>query len=94
MINNNEQLFSWIISIYIGFIYSFLLKYFYLLTRNKRKIYKILLSFIFILLVTIFIIYVYYKINGGIIHYSYILFWILGYYMFFIVKSHVNRHKK
>ena len=94
MIDNNLQLISWFSSIFIGFIYSFLILLYKKIIYNKAIIIKILSSIGLILLFSLLLIYFYYKVNGGYVHYSFIVFWICGGYLFYLVKSHVNRHKK
>lgn len=94
MIDNNVQLLSWGVSIFIGFIYTFLLNILKKLTININFIYRLLFSFLFVLMVTILFISIYYKVNSGLIHYSYVVFWLSGGYLFYVVKSYVKRHKK
>lgn len=93
MIDNNIQLLSWLISVLIGFIYALAICLFKRITINKRKLFKIFCSILFICIFSIFSIYVYYIVNGGIIHYSFLVFWVCGSYLFHIVKSYVKRHE-
>jgi hypothetical protein len=94
MIDNNLQLYSWIFSIMVGFLYAFSFHFFYKYTFCKRNIIKIILSFFYVITITFCGIFSYYKVNGGYIHYSFLVFWILGAYIFNIVKCTVKRHKK
>ena len=91
--NSNLQLCSWIISCVIGFLYSFSLYVFKTLTIKFSVIAKVFLSLIYVVFMSISIIYTYYKVNMGYINYSYVVFWVLGFSLFNIVKSYVKRHK-
>lgn len=94
MINNNIQLLSWFFSIIAGFVYSIFLFLFSIFIKSMSKLLKIFLSSIFVIIISTFMIYAYYKINNGFIHYSYLVFWLIGYYLFYLVKSNVKRQKK
>lgn len=93
MISGTFQLFSWISSIFLGFIYGFISNKFIKFTRGLRLIYRLFLDIIYVIICSALLIFIYYKINGGYIHYSYLIFWSIGYYLFFLVKSCVKRHK-
>ena len=79
MINNYVQLYSWILSIIIGFIYSIILRVYFLIIRNRRFSIRMLLHFLLITLISSLIVICYLEFNGNLLHYSYILFWIIGY---------------
>ena len=94
MISSGLQLYSWFVSVLIGFIYASFLNLF--IRYNKRKSIPLMIikSAIFIITCVVLLIFIYYKCNNGYIHYSFLIFWIIGFYLFLVVKSYVKRHKK
>ena len=94
MISVKLQLYSWITSVVIGFFYFLFL---FLTTKfiiRKNIIMRIILYTLFVVITSILLMYLYYLVNGGIIHYTFVLFWCVGYYLFFIVKQRVKTYKK
>ena len=90
MINTYLQLYSWILSFFIGIIYGFILDLFIKYTVINNVIIKVFKDVAFVFVMSILLIYIYYKFNGGYIHYGYLLFFILGYVFNNIVKNRVN----
>ncbi len=94
MISSPIQLYSLFFSVLLGSLYNFILNL-YLIKINYKKIYfRCVFHTIFILFISIIVINIYFKINGGFIHYSYLLFWIIGYFITNKVKLYVKQQKK
>lgn len=91
MISSNIQLLSFFISVCIGFMYF----YFYRIVFNrlwfKTKMFIFLKDIIYILIVSTISIYVYYIVNNGYVHYSYVIFWVIGYMIGLKVNNYVKR---
>lgn len=94
MISSNIQLLSWLISIVIGFIYYHILNAFYRFTSRYGLFIRIFFDIFLIFIVTSLLIYIYLKVNNGFIHYSFVIFWFLGYLLSNIVNIYVKRQKK
>lgn len=94
MINSNLQLFSWIISLFIGFIYYFILNYIYIRLNFKNIFLKLIIDIFYIFITFVILSYIYYKINNGVIHYGYPIFYVIGYYLANRVNICVKRLKK
>lgn len=94
MINNYLQLSSWIISILLGFIYYYFINVIVTKLNSHNIIIKIFIDTLYILIISLLLIYIYYKFNGGYIHYGYPLFYTLGYIAAKIVNKSVNMLKK
>lgn len=94
MISSNTQLFSLFISLIIGFVYYFVMKYIISKFNSCNLFLKIIIDLLYVLLLSLIIIYIYYKVNGGYIHFSYPLFYVCGYYAAFIVNKYVKIHGK
>ena len=92
MINSNIQLFSFISSIMIGFIYCYLYKYYFKIFKKQKIIFLIFIDALFIIINLVSLIFLYMRINGGYIHYSFIIFWIIGYLVAIKVNKYVKRH--
>ncbi len=76
-----EQLLSFIISILYGFFYFFTLKISYNYLYCKKKIYKMLNSFLFQFLHTIIYFKIYYFVNFGQVNVYFIIITIIVYFM-------------
>ena len=94
MINSNLQLFSWIISLFIGFIYYFILNYIYIRLNFRNIFLKLIIDISYIFITFVILSYTYYKINNGVIHYGYPIFYVIGYYLANRVNICVKRLKK
>lgn len=92
MISSSLQLYSWFISLIIGAVYYYINSIFIFRFKPKLLVLRLIYYSIFVFIVSFSLIYIYYKINNGYIHYSYPIFWIIGYYISFKVKSYVNLH--
>lgn len=92
--NNFQQLDSWFVSFIIGFLYYLFLNYFILFFNSRNLFIRIVLDSFYIFIVSIGIIYFYFKYNNGYIHYGYPLFYILGYYVSKKVNYRVKALKK
>ena len=93
MIDNKLQLYIWFISIIVGFIYASFLNLFIKSNKGKKLPLIIIQSIIFIIICVLLLMRIYYICNNGHIHYSYLIFWIIGYHLFLLVKFNVKRHK-
>ena len=94
MISSNIQLLSWLVSIVIGLIYYHIINVFYRFTSRYRLFIRIFFDILFIFILTSLFIYIYLKVNNGFIHYSFVIFWFLGYLLSNIVNIYVKRQKK
>ena len=94
MINAYLQLLSWIISFIIGIIYGFISSIYFDLLKKRSFFIKLVCDILFVITISTVLSVLYFKVNYGFIHYSYIIFWFFGYYVNFKVKFKVKRHKK
>lgn len=92
--DNVTQLSSWLVSFVIGFVYYFLLNYIIIKINSKNIFIKIFLDTIYVILISLVLIYIYYWFNGGYIHYGYPIFYLLGYLAAKKVNRCVKRLKK
>lgn len=88
------QLISFLFSLLFGMLFSFFSRYHYNLVYKLKKIWQYLLSFLFILDVSLLYILLLYYINNGIVHIYFLAFTIMGYclekYSYNYVKCHVK----
>ena len=94
MISSSIQILSWFVSLIIGSIYYFYLKFILCKINSKNIILKFSLDVIYVLFFTYVVINVYYKLNGGYIHYSYPIFYLIGYLISYKVNMNVKLLKK
>jgi len=94
MISAKIQLCSWLVSFVIGFSYYFALIIYCKLTSKIRRSVRLITNLIFISLLVLICICIYYKITNGLIHYTFLIFWILGFYVNNRVNFYIKRHKK
>ena len=94
MINNVTQLGSWLIAIIIGIIYYFVLKFIILKINSNNIFIRIFIDIFYIFISSFLIIKTYYYFNGGYIHYGYLLFFAIGYFISRKVNNSVKRLKK
>ena len=93
MMNSNLQILSWSVSFLVGIFYLFMLDLFFNFVYRKNIFIRIIYEFIFVIISEVTLVVLYYKLNGGVIHYSYLLFIILGFFTEYQVKQYVKRHK-
>ena len=77
--NNVIQLFSFIISFLFGIVFAFLNELNSSLIKKKKLYLKIIITFLFVVDVSLLYLIVIYKLNNGIMHVYFLIFIILGY---------------
>lgn len=82
MISSNVQLLSWIISILVGYIYFHVSFLYFSFVSRYHLYFRMIFHLIYIMLISLGISYLYYRVNYNVFHYSYVLFWFGGYYLY------------
>ena len=84
--NNFLQFYTWVVSFGIGFVYHLAIDLYFLFVNKFSISIRLLFHILYVLIVSILVIFCYFKININMMHYSYIFFWIGGYVVLNNVK--------
>lgn len=91
---NGVQLLSFFISFLYGIFFALVSRYHYKLVFSLKWVFRYILTFLFILDVSLFYILLLYYINQGVVHLYFLIITFLGYaferYLFPIVKKYVK----
>lgn len=93
MISPYLQLYTWFFLFIIGAAYYIVLNVFFFFSYKFKIVFRLFLYTLFVIFISSLIIILLFIFNGGIIHYTYALFFLLGYYVAKRVKVNVKRHK-
>lgn len=92
--DNSIQLISFFSSFLFGIFFSFVSRYHYNMVVSLKKVFQYLLTFLFILDVSLFYILILYYINDGVVHLYFIVVTVIGYLVekkiFQFVKKNVK----
>lgn len=82
------QIFSLLFSFFYGVLFSFLIKISHVFLFHVNTYIKVWSSFLFILIMSLIYFFSLYVINGGIIHFYFLLIFVCGWYLgyLFVVK--------
>ena len=88
------QLFSFFLSFLFGVFFSFVSRFHYEMVFSLKKIFRYLLTFLFILDISLFYILLMYYVNHGNLHVYFVFITFLGYFvekpLILYVKNHVK----
>ena len=91
---NQVQLLSFLISFLYGILFSFLSRYHYKMVYSLKCFMRYILTFFFILDISLFYILVLYYVNYGVVHIYFLIVTFLGYlfekFLFPYVKKYVK----
>jgi len=88
------QIYSILYSFFYGMFFFILLEINYKLLYFGKIVYRILLSFLFVMFISLFYFWGLLKINNGIIHLYFLLSMFTGYLLTFVIYKKINCKKK
>ncbi len=77
--NNSIQLLSFLLSFLFGICFSFASHYHYEMVSHLKKVPRYVLTFLFILDVSLFYVLIMYYLNNGVIHIYFVIVTLVGY---------------
>ena len=86
----STQILSLIYSFFYGIFLFFLLELNYKLLYTGKMLYKIIISFLFVMFISLLYFYGLLKINNGIIHIYFLIVMFTGYMLSFVIYSKIN----
>lgn len=92
--NNHIQLLSFFVSFLFGICFSFVSRFHYDMVFSLKKIPRYLLTFLFILDVSLFYILILYYINSGVVHIYFVIVTFLGYFLEKKCNVYVKKYVK
>lgn len=84
------QIYSLLFSFFYGIFVFFLLELNYKLLYTGKMLYKIIISFLFVMFISLLYFYGLLKINNGIIHIYFLIVMFTGYMLSFVIYSKIN----
>ena len=84
------QIYSLLFSFFYGIFVFFLLELNYKLLYTVKMLYKIIISFFFVMFISLLYFYGLLKINNGIIHIYFLIVMFTGYMLSFVIYSKIN----
>lgn len=81
--NLKMQVFSLIFSFFYGSLFSVLVNINYIFLFNRRKLFRIVFTIIFVFFISLLYFFIINIINNGIIHFYFFLFILSGFYISF-----------
>ena len=84
------QIYSLLFSFFYGILVFFLLELNYKLLYTGKMLYKIIISFLFVMFISLLYFYGLLKINNGIIHIYFLIVMFKGYMLSFVIYSKIN----
>lgn len=88
------QIYSLLFSFFYGIFVFFLLEINYKLLYTGKIIYRIIISFLFVMFISLLYFYGLLKINNGIIHIYFLIAMFTGYVLSFVVYRKIRCKKK
>ena len=88
------QIYSLLFSFFYGIFVFFLLELNYKLLYTGKMLYKIIISFLFVMFISLLYFYGLLKINNGIIHIYFLIAMFTGYVLSFVVYRKIRCKKK
>ncbi len=88
------QIYSLLFSFFYGIFVFFLLEINYKLLYTGKIIYRIIISFLFVMFISLLYFYGLLKINNGIIHIYFLIAMFTGYVLSFVVYRKIHCKKK
>lgn len=88
--DNSIQILSFLVSFVFGFLFSLLSRYHYDMVYSLKKIMRYVLTFLFILDMSLLYILILYYVNEGVVHLYFVIVTFLGYGL----EKYCNRHVK
>lgn len=84
------QLLSFFISFLFGFGFHILTRWHFKVTDTYKTILRYITTILFVFNIVLFYVYIMYLINDGVIHIYFLLFVILGFFVFGILQKNVK----
>lgn len=88
------QIYSLLFSFFYGIFVFFLLELNYKLLYTGKMLYKIIISFLFVMFISLLYFYGLLKINNGIIHIYFLFSLFTGYMLSFVIYRKIHCKKK
>ena len=88
------QIYSLLFSFFYGIFVFFLLELNYKLLYTGKMLYKIIISFLFVMFISLLYFYGLLKINNGIIHIYFLIVMFTGYMLSFVIYRKIHCKKK
>ncbi len=88
------QIFSLLYSFIFGMVFFVLLEINYKLLYSGKLVYRITISFLFVIFNSLLYFVGLIKVNNGIIHLYFFLSWLTGYLLSFVIYRKINCKKK
>lgn len=88
------QIYSFLYSFFYGIFVFFLLEVNYKLLYTGKIIYKIIVSFLFVMFISLLYFYLLVRINNGIIHIYFFMMMFTGYMLSFVIYRKIRCKKK
>lgn len=88
------QIFSLIYSFFYGVVFYVLLEINYRFLYLGKIVYRIILSFLFVIFVSLLYFILLVRINNGILHYYFLLCFFTGYLFSFVIYRKINCQRK
>ena len=87
------QIYSLLFSFFYGILVFFLLELNYKLLYTGKMLYKIIISFLFVMFISLLCFYGLLKINNGIIHIYFLIVMFTGYMLSFVIYRKIRCKK-
>lgn len=86
----STQILSLIYSFFYGIFFFSMLEVNYKILYNGKFIYRIMISFLFVIFISLLYFIILLKINNGILHVYFFLVFFTGYMLCFVIYSKIN----
>ena len=86
----STQILSLIYSFFYGVLFFFLLEINYKVLYNGKLVYRIVISFLFVIFISLLYFIILLKINNGILHVYFFLVFFTGYMLSFVIYNKIN----
>jgi len=86
----STQILSLIYSFFYGIFFFSMLEVNYKILYNGKFIYRIMISFLFVIFISLLYFIILLKINNGILHVYFFLVFFTGYMLSFVIYSKIN----
>ena len=88
------QIFSILYSFFYGILFFILLEVNYKLLYSGKLLYRIIISFLFVIFISLLYFWGLLKVNNGIIHVYFLIAMFTGYLLSFVIYKKINCKKK
>lgn len=92
--DNSLQLLSFLVSFLFGIVFSFFSRYHYDMVYSLKTLPRYVLTFLFILDMSLFYILLLYYVNDGTVHLYFVAVTFLGYFLEKVLSPYVKKYVK